>query len=172
MERYPRNFKSEGQWIDPPHDLTSRVDVHPRSGHFYNLERPHPARSGAHPPPRLKFPQAPHRSSRSHRPSIRIAGGWRAYPRQRDSPGGFQWGNPTYSGQKKRHGQGVRVWVDGSRRELAIFAQPALIQKLSIQGLQNRRMDFPESLERRCQEAVSAWRRTLRPTPTYRQVTM
>jgi len=73
---------------------------------------------------------------------------------------------------RKVAGHGVMVWVDGQQRELAIFGNQALIKKLPIQGLQNQLMNFPEYLELICKEAVSAWRRTLRRTATYRQVTM
>ena len=64
------------------------------------------------------------------------------------------------------------IWVNGQRRELAIFANRQLIKKLPIKGLQNRLMNFSEYLELICKEAISAWRCILRRTPTYRQITM
>src|SRR6266540_3869165 len=86
--------------------------------------------------------------------------------------GCFQLGNQTYYVQKKLHGQYVIVWVDGQRREFAIFANGQLVKKLPIKGLQNRLMSLPDYLELMCNQAVAAWRRILRRTPTYRQVTM
>lgn len=175
VERYHRNFKYECQLLEQPHDLTSTVEVNQRYVHFYNFERPNQAITCANQPPRLKFPQAPHLSPvpptiDPDRWVLALTG--KTYLRKLDSQGCFQLGNQTYYVQKKRHGQGVLVWVDGSQRELAIFANRTLIKKLSIKGLQNRLMDFPEYLELMCQEAVSTWRRTLRRTPTYRRVTI
>lgn len=175
LERYPRNFKYECQWIEQPHDLPSTLEVHPRDVHFYNFERPNQAITCANQPPRLKFPQAPHLSPVPQtidpdRWLLALTG--KTYPRKLDRQGCFQLGNPTYYVQQKLHGRTGIVWVDGSRRELAIFADRVFLKKLSIQGLQNRWMDFPEYLERMCHEAISAWRRTLRRTPTYRPVTM
>ena len=175
VERYPRNFKYAGQWLEQPADLTSPVEVHPRDVHFYNFERPTPAITCAHPPPPVKFPQTPNLSpvpstSHPHRWVLTLTG--KTYKRQLDRNGCFQLGHPTYYVQKKLQGQGVIVRIDGQRRQLAIFGNQALIKKWPIQGLQNQLMNFPDYLERMCKQAVSAWRRTLRRTPTYRQVTI
>jgi len=45
--------------------------------------------------------------------------------------------------QKKLHGYFVIVWVDGQRRELAIFADRQLIKKLPIKGLQKPLDEIP-----------------------------
>lgn len=175
VERYHKNFKYECQLVEQPHDLTSTVEVNQRYVHFYNFERPNQALTCANQPPRLKFPQAPHLTPvpatiDPDRWLLALTG--KTYPRKLDRKGCFQLGNQTYYVQQKLHGRSVLVWVDGQQRELAVFADRALIKQLPIKGLQNRSMNFQEYVALMCQEAVSAWRRTLRRTPTYRQVTM
>ena len=175
VERYHRNFKYECQLREQPADLTSTVEVNQRYVYFYNFERPNQAITCANQPPRVKFPQTP---SLSPVPATIDPDRWvltltgKTYKRKLDRNGCFQLGNQTYYVQKKLRGHGVIAWIDGQRRELAIFGNQALIKKLPIKGLQNQLMNFPEYLELMCKEAVSAWRRTLRRTPTYRQVTM
>jgi len=175
VERYHKNFKYECQLIDLPNDLPSTMDVNQRYVQFYNFERPNQAMTCGNQPPRVKFPYSPNLSPVPQtidpdRWVLALTG--KTYKRKLDRTGCFQLGNQNYYVQKKRHGHCVIVWVDGQRRELAIFADRQLIKKLPIKGLQNRIMNFPDYVELMCKEAVSAWRRTLRRTPTYRQVTM
>jgi hypothetical protein len=175
VERYHRSFKYECQLVDQPQDLTSTVAVNQHYVQFYNFERPNQAVTCANQPPRVKFPQAPHRSPVPQtidpdRWVLALTG--KTFQRRLDRNGCFQLGNQNYYVQKKLHGRNVIVWVDGQQRELAIFGDQALIKKLPIKGLQNCLMNFPDYLELMCKEAVSVWRRTLRRTPTYRPVTM
>jgi hypothetical protein len=175
VERYHRNFKYECQLINSPHDLVSTVDINRPYVHFYNFERPNQALTCGNQPPRVKFPNPPHLSPVPHtidpdRWLLALTG--KTYKRRLDRNGCFQLGNQTYYVQKKLHGHYVIVWVDGQRRELAIFANRHLVKKLPIKGLQNRLMNFPDYLELMCTEAISAWRRILRRTTTYRRVTM
>ena len=175
VERYHRNFKYEGQLIDLPQDLASTVEVNQPYVHFYNFERPNQALTCGNQPPRVKFPTPPHLSPVPQtidpdRWLLALTG--KTYKRRLDRNGCFQLGNQTYYVQKKLHGHFVIIWVDGQRRELAIFANRQLVKKLPIKGLQNRLMNFPDYLELMCTEAISAWRRILRRTPTYRPVTM
>lgn len=175
VERYHKNFKYECQLIDLPNDLPDTMIVNQRYVQFYNFERPNQAMTCGNQPPRVKFPELPQLSPVPQtidpdRWVVALTG--KTYKRKLDGKGCFQLGNQTYYVQKKLRGHSVIVWVDGGRRELAIFANQQLIKKLPIKGLQNRIMNFPEYLELMCKEAVSAWRRTLRRTPTYRQVTM
>jgi hypothetical protein len=175
VERYHRNFKYVCQLINSPHDLDSTVDLNRPYVHFYNFERPNQALTCGNQPPRVKFPNPPNLSPVPHtidpdRWLLVLTG--KTYKRRLDRNGCFQLGNQTYSVQKKLHGQYALIWVDGQRRELAIFAVRQLVKKLPIKGLQNRLMNFPDYLELICKEAVTTWRRVLRHTPTYRQSTM
>lgn len=171
VERYHRNFKYECQLIEQPHDLASTVEINQPYVHFYNFERPNQAITCGNQPPRVKFPKPPLLSPLPptidpDRWLLTLMG--KTYKRRLDRNGCFQLGNQTYYVQKKLHGHYVIVWVDGQRQELAIFASQQLIKKLPIKGLQNRRMNFTEYLELMCHEAISAWRRILQRTPTYR----
>ena len=175
VERYHRNFKYECQLLNPPHDLVSTVDINRPYVHFYNFERPNQALTCNNQPPRVKFPNPPNLSPVPQtidpdRWLLALTG--KTYKRRLDRHGCFQLGNQTYYVQKKLHGHYVIIWVDGQRRELTIFADRQLVKKLPIKGLQNRLMNFPDYLELMCKEAISAWHRILRRTPTYRQVTM
>ena len=149
-------------------DLASTVEVNQRYVYFYYFERSNQAITCANQPPRVKFPQT---LKLSPVPATIDPDRWvltltgKTYKRKLDRNGCFQLGNQTYYVQKKLHGQGVIVWVDGQQRELAIFGNQALIKKLPIKGLRNQLMNFPEYLELMCKEAISAWRRTLRRTP-------
>jgi len=170
VERYHRNFKYECQLRNPPHDLASTLEINQPYVHFYNFERPNQALTCGNQPPCVKFPQPP---PLSPVPPIIDPDRWvlaitgKTYTRRLDRNGCFQLGNQTYYVQKKLHAHAVIVWVDGQRRELAIFAERQLVKTLPIKGLQNRLMSFPDYLTLMCKEAVSAWRRFLRRTPTY-----
>ena len=171
VERYHRNFKYECQLINLPYDLASTVEIDQPHVHFYNFERPNQAVTCGNQPLCLKFSQPPHLSLVP--PTIDLdrwflALTGKTYKRRLDRNGCFQLGNHTYCIQKKLHGHLVIVWVDGHRRELAIFTDRQFVKKLPIKGLQNRLMNFPDYLELMCNEAVAAWRRILRRTPTYR----
>jgi hypothetical protein len=171
VERYHRNFKYECQLIERPSDLHSTVAVNQRYVRFYNFERPNQAITCGNQPPRTKFPEM---TALSPVPQIIDPDRWllaltdKSYKRRLDRNGCFQLGNQTYYVQKKRRGQIVVIWVDGQQRILMVLANQVLIKKLPIKGLQNRMMNFQDYLELMCKEAISAWRRTLRRTPTYR----
>jgi hypothetical protein len=175
VERYHKSFKYECQLLNPPYDLASTVEINRPYVHFYNYERPNQAVTCGNQPPLVKFPNSPNLSPV---PQTIDPDRWllalssKTYKRRLDRNGCFQLGNQTYYVQKKLHGHYVIVWVDGQRRELAIFADRQLVKKLPIKGMHNRLMNFPDYLELMCNEAISTWRRILRRTPTYRSVTM
>jgi hypothetical protein len=155
VERYHRNFKYECQLLEQPSDLTSTLELNQHYVHFYNFERPNQAITCANQPPRVKFHQTLKLSLvlstiDLDRWVLTLTG--KTYKRKLGRNGCFQLGNQTYCVQKKLHGHGVIVWVDGQRRELAIFGNQALIKKLPINGLQNQLMNFPEYLELMCRK--------------------
>jgi len=150
------------------------VEINQPYFHFYNFERPNQALTWGNQPPRLKFPKSPHLSPvlqtiDPDRWLLALTG--KTDKRRLDRNGCFQLGNQTYYVQRKLPGQYVIAWVDGQRRELAVFADRQLVKKLLLKGLQNCLMNFPDYLELMCTEAISAWHCILRRTPTYRWVT-
>jgi hypothetical protein len=175
VERYHRNFKYECQLIEKPSDLSSTIEVNQRYVRFYNFERPNQAITCGNQPPRIKFPEI---TTLTPVPETIDPDRWllaltgRTYKRRLDRNGCFQLGNQTYYVQRNRRGHMILVWVDGHQRTLNIFAGNSFVKKLSIKGLHNHSMNFQEYLDLMCQEAVSTWRRTLRRTTIYRQVTM
>jgi hypothetical protein len=79
----------------------------------------------------------------------------KTHKRSLDRNGGFQLGNQTDYLQKKLHDQYGIVWLNGQRRELAIFVDRQLVKKLPSKGLHNLLMNFPDSFVLRCKEAIS-----------------
>jgi hypothetical protein len=98
VERYPRNFKYEGQWLEQPSHLTSTLEVNQRYVHFYNFERPNQAITCANQPLRVKFPQT---LKLSPVPATIDPDRWvltltgKTYKRKLDRNGCFQLGNQT-----------------------------------------------------------------------------
>lgn len=161
--------------IEKPTDLSSTLEVNQRYVRFYNFERPNRAITCGNQPPHVKFPQMP---SLTPVPQTVDPDRWlstltgKTYKRKLDSKCCFQLGNQTYYVKQNRRGHSIVIWVDGQKRVLNIFANQVLIKSLPNKGLQNRMMNFQEYLDLICKEAISTWRRALRRTPTYRQVTM
>jgi hypothetical protein len=175
VERYHRNYKYECQYREQPKDLESTIATNEPYVHFYNFERPNQAVTCGNQPPLVKFPQPPQlaRVPQTIDPDrwlVALTG--KTYKRRLDRNGCFQLGNQAYYVQQKLKGRSVLIWVDGRQRELDIFVDRQMIKKISIKGLQDRLINFPEYLELICQEAISTWRRTLRHIPTYRRVTI
>jgi hypothetical protein len=175
VERYHRSYKYECQLIEQPHDLTSTVESNQPYVHFYNYERPNQAITCGNQPPLVKFPNPP---ALAPVPQTIDPERWlllqtgKTYTRRLGRDGCFQLGNQTYYVQQKLRGRSVTIWVDGRQRELGIFSEGKVIKKLPIKGLQNRLMEFDDFVDWMAKEAESAWRRYLRRTPTYTQVTM
>jgi hypothetical protein len=175
VERYHRNFKYECQLIEQPQDLAQTREVNQPYVHFYNYERPNQAITCANQPPLVKFPHPP---ALSPVPVTLDPDRWllqqtgKTYNRRLGRDGCFQLGNQTYYVQQQLHGRSVTIWVDGRQRELAIFIDGKVIKKLPIKGLLNRMMAFDAFVDCMANQALSAWRRYLRRTPTYARVTM
>jgi uncharacterized protein (DUF433 family) len=175
VERYHRNFKYECQLIEQPRDLAQTREVNQPYVHFYNHERPNQAITCGNQPPLVKFPNPPlltpvPQTVDPDRWLLQQTG--KTYTRKLGRDGCFQLGNQTYYVQQKLQRRSVTIWVDGPQRELDIFMDRRVIKKLPIKGLQNRMMAFEAFVDWMAKEAESAWRRALRRTPTYTQVTM
>lgn len=170
VERYHRNYKYECQLREQPQDLASTIATNQPYVHYYNYERPNQAITCNNLPPLVKFPNPPRLSPvpatvDPDRWVLALTG--KTYKRKLNHKGCLQLGNQTYYVQSKMRKKWVNIWVDGQKRELAVFADRRLLKKIPIKGLYNQRMDFQDYVAIMCKEAASTWRRALRRTPTY-----
>jgi len=165
VERYHRSYGEECLDVHTPRDKATVHEVTQTFLHHYNWERPNQAMTCHNQPPRLAFPDLPHRPALPTRidpDAWLVAIHGRRYRRRVKSNGAIRLDNRSYYVKRALQGQSVTVVVDGPARELIIEHHKQPIKRIPIKGLYSEPLDFEVYLDAIRKEAQTHWRLMLR----------